>query len=190
MKGISERDNAVAGLTEKQKRFCEEYLIDLNATQAAIRAGYSEATAYSQGQRLLKNVEVQALLSERKKKLQESTEITQERVLKEYARLAFSDLRQYYDEDGKLKHPRDMSHDSAAALASIEIYDDMMTVGGERVKVGETKKIKLHNKVQALQDLAKHLGLFEVDNKQKQPQIDLDSLPDEVIKALLNAGRS
>ena len=52
-------------LTEKQKRFCDEYLIDLNATQAAIRAGYSEKTAYSQGQRMLKNVEVKEYIDAR-----------------------------------------------------------------------------------------------------------------------------
>ena len=52
-------------LTEKQKRFCDEYLIDLNATQSAIRAGYSEKTAYSQGQRMLKNVEVKEYIDKR-----------------------------------------------------------------------------------------------------------------------------
>lgn len=52
----------VVALTAKQQRFCDEYLIDLNATQAAIRAGYSKKTAYSQGQRILKNVEVKSYL--------------------------------------------------------------------------------------------------------------------------------
>ena len=56
-------------LTAKQKRFCDEYLIDLNATQAAIRAGYKKETAYSQGQRLLKNVEVQKHIAEKKRNL-------------------------------------------------------------------------------------------------------------------------
>lgn len=54
----------IVALTAKQQRFCDEYLIDLNATQAAIRTGYSEKTAYSQGQRMLKNVEVRAYLDE------------------------------------------------------------------------------------------------------------------------------
>lgn len=60
----------VAKLTVKQQRFCDEYLIDLNATQAAIRSGYSEKTAYSQGQRMLKNVEVKAYLDEQITKIQ------------------------------------------------------------------------------------------------------------------------
>ena len=69
-------------LNEKQKRFIKEYLIDLNATQAAIRAGYSEATAYSQGQRLLKHVEVAPLIAEEQRKRGERTEITADYVLK------------------------------------------------------------------------------------------------------------
>lgn len=69
----------VVNLTERQKRFGDEYFIDLNLTQAAIRAGYSEKTAYSAGQRLLKNVEVQKYIQERLKSRQERTEITQDR---------------------------------------------------------------------------------------------------------------
>lgn len=68
-------------LTPKQQRFCDEYLIDLNATQAAIRAGYSEKTAYSMGQRLLKKVEIQAEMQKAKAARQERTEITQDYVL-------------------------------------------------------------------------------------------------------------
>jgi len=72
----------VAKLNDKQARFCDEYLIDLNATQAAIRAGYSAETAYSQGQRLLKNVEVKASLSERMKTKQDEAIASQDEVLK------------------------------------------------------------------------------------------------------------
>ena len=64
-------------LSEMQQLFCDEYLIDLNATQAAIRAGYSEKTAYSQGQRLLKNVEIQKQIQKRKDDRSKRTEITQ-----------------------------------------------------------------------------------------------------------------
>lgn len=69
-------------LTDKQKRFCEEYLIDLNATQAAIRAGYSKKTAYSQGQRLLKNVEGQEYLAELMDKKESELIASQDEVLK------------------------------------------------------------------------------------------------------------
>ena len=72
----------VMALTAKQKRFCDEYLIDFNATQAAIRAGYSERTAYSQGQRLLKNVEVQKYLQERMAEKEKELIADQNEVMK------------------------------------------------------------------------------------------------------------
>jgi phage terminase small subunit len=82
-------------LTDKQKRFCEEYLIDLNATQAAIRAGYSPKTAEQTASRLLRNVKVQEYIAKRQKELSRSTEITQERVIKELALIAFSNNADY-----------------------------------------------------------------------------------------------
>lgn len=80
----------MAKLTDKQKRFVDEYLVDLNATAAAKRAGYSEKTAYSMGQRLLKKVEIQAAIQKRQAKLRGKLEITQERVLEELAAIAFA----------------------------------------------------------------------------------------------------
>ena len=72
----------MANMTEKQKRFCDEYLIDLNATQAAIRAGYSEKTAYSQGQRILKNVEVKSYIDKQLEQIHSSKIADAEEVLK------------------------------------------------------------------------------------------------------------
>lgn len=80
VKGKSTSDG-VGKLTDKQKRFVEEYLVDLNATQAAIRAGYSEQTAYSIGQRLLKKVEVQEAIQQAQNKRSERTQITQDEVI-------------------------------------------------------------------------------------------------------------
>lgn len=74
-------------LTDKQQRFVEEYLIDLNATQAAIRAGYSVDTAYSQGQRLLKNVEVQTAIQEAMSKRSDRVQISQDDVLRDLMEL-------------------------------------------------------------------------------------------------------
>ena len=68
-------------LTPKQKRFCEEYLIDMNATQAAIRAGYSEETAYSIGQRLLKNVEVETYIDDILEKISSERIATAQEVM-------------------------------------------------------------------------------------------------------------
>jgi len=84
-------------LTPKQEMFCKEYLVDLNATQAATRAGYSEKTAQEQAARLLSNVIIQAEIQARMEKRVDRTEITQDKVLMELAILAFSDLADYLD---------------------------------------------------------------------------------------------
>ena len=84
-------------LNERQRRFADEYPIDLNATQAAIRAGYSEKTAYSVGHRLLKNVEIQKCIQARLQDRAERTEITQDKVLKELAKIGFADAADYAD---------------------------------------------------------------------------------------------
>lgn len=80
-------------LTDKQARFCEEYLIDLNATQAAIRAGYSEKTANEQGARLLANVSVQEKIAELKAERAKRTEITQDSVIQELAAVARAEVK-------------------------------------------------------------------------------------------------
>ena len=82
-------------LTPKQAKFVEEYLVDFNATQAAIRAGYSEKTAYSQGQRLLKYVEIQAALTRRRHELLQANDLTPEKVVAELEKLAFASMTTY-----------------------------------------------------------------------------------------------
>ena len=89
-------------MTPKQERFVEEYLVDLNATQAAIRAGYSKSTSYSIGQRLLKNVDIQKAITAAREKQQRRVEITADRVLEEYAKIAFFDPRKLFTADGGL----------------------------------------------------------------------------------------
>ena len=80
-------------LNDKQKQFCREYIVDLNGTQAAIRAGYSKKTSNEQAARLLAKVSIQTYVKELIEKRAKKTEITAERVLQEYARIAFVDLR-------------------------------------------------------------------------------------------------
>lgn len=146
-------------LTEKQRRFCEEYLIDLNATQAAIRAGYSEDSATEIGYENLRKPHIQEYLKSRQKELQEATGITQKRVLEEYAKVAFVDLRKFYTVDGVLKSIHDLDDEAAGALAGIEVYEEK--TGTEDVEaLGTTKKIKTYDKVKALDSLARHLGMF------------------------------
>lgn len=120
-------------LTPKQKRFVAEYLIDLNATQAAIRTGYSAKTAASQGARLLKQGGVARAVQAAQQARAVRTEITQDRVLQELARIAFFDIRRLYREDGSMKDPCELDADTAAALASIEVKEELERGGGEDV---------------------------------------------------------
>lgn len=151
----------MAKLTAKQQRFVDEYLIDLNATQAAIRAGYSEKTAYSQGQRLLKNVETQTNIQNAMKKREEDIEITQAMVLKQLGRIAFSDVRKLFDADGKLVDLTMLDDDVVAAIAGVDIFEEFSGYGENRMLIGYTKKYKLSDKLKALEMIGKHLGMFE-----------------------------
>ena len=88
-------------LNAKQNRFVEEYPVDINATQAAIRAGYSKKTAYSIGQRLLKDVEIQEAIQKAMKDRSERTGITQDKVVEELGKVAFAEAHDYTDADLK-----------------------------------------------------------------------------------------
>ncbi len=85
----------MSNLSNKQRRFVDEYLVDLNATQAAIRAGYSARAANSTGPRLLKNPGIAAAVAERQERISNHLFVTAERVVLEYAHLAFADMRDY-----------------------------------------------------------------------------------------------
>ena len=142
-------------MTPRQKRFVEEYLVDLNATQAAIRAGYSARSAGHNAYALLKRPEVKAGVARGRARLARSSKVSAERVIQEYAALAFSDLRQLADwgPDGVVpKAAGEISDEAARALA--EVSDTRSRAGSGTVKV------KLHDKKGALDALARHLGLF------------------------------
>jgi phage terminase small subunit len=149
-------------LNEKQKRFCEEWMIDMNSTQAATRAGYSAKTANEQGARLLANVSVQAYIMELREKLKKKTELTQERILEELKRIALSDIRGFYREDGSFKSINELTEEQAAALAGVETDEIWgMEVDGEgmqKKKLGETKKIKRWDKINAITQINKMMG--------------------------------
>lgn len=163
-------------LNPKQQRFVEEYLVDLNATQAAIRAGYSPKTAGQIGERLLKKVEIQQALAERMKARQARTEITQDMVLDELAKIAFGDQRRVmtWGPSGvKLRASETLTSEDAAIVA--EVSESVTAAGG-------TLKLKTHDKVGALKLLGEHLGMFkqrvEVTGKDGGPIQSQDAPPD------------
>lgn len=158
------------GLTEAKRRFVAEFVKDGNATQAAIRAGYSEATAGQQGSRLLKDVRIKQAIEHAQKaiisQIQAETGITLERTLREIARLAFFDPRKMFDKDGKPLQIQDLDDDTAAAIAGVDVLEEYIGSGKDRVFVGLTKKYKLTDKKASLDMLMKHLGGFKEDNEQ------------------------
>lgn len=138
-------------MTIKQKRFCEEYLIDLNATQAAIRAGYSPATANEQGTRLLANVSISKAIAQEIADRSRRTGVNADRVVLELARIAFANAGDLIDaDDATLKD--DASRDDLAAVQSIKVKN-MGDMGIER-------EIRMADKLKALELLGRHLGLF------------------------------
>ena len=170
----------MAGITPKQLRFVDEYMIDFNATQAAIRAGYSEKTAYSQGQRLLKNVEVQAEIAKRSEKHAAKLDITAERILAAIAAVAFGDIRGMFDENGQLLRPHDWDDQTAASVAGF----DVVTVNLGEGAVEYVAKIKRADNLRGLDMLARHQALYN----DKLDVTVTDGLADRIVRAKKRAG--
>ena len=155
-------------LNDKQTRFALEYMVDLNATQAAIRAGYSPRTAVKQGHRLLTNADIGTFIAQARKDSGEKLGISREKVIKEIARIAFFDIRKLLREDGEPLPLQDLDDDTAAAIAGVETATERERgAKGDEGGVTYIRKYKLADKLGGLEKLAKHLGLYELDNKQK-----------------------
>jgi phage terminase small subunit len=145
-------------LTPKQQRFVAEYLVDLNATQAAVRAGYSRKTAKEQAYRLFTNVHVQAAIQRLQTAKLQRAELTADRVLEEYRRLAFSNVQQLFTPDGSLIPLQELPPEVAAAIASCELVMKNATAGDGRID--RVLKIRLWDKTRTLNDLARHFALL------------------------------
>lgn len=151
-------------MTPKQQRFVSEYLLDLNATQAAIRAGYSEKTARQVGSENLSKPDIAAAIQAEQAKLAATNGVTVQRVVSELARIGFSDLRGVFDEAGNLRPIQNLPEDTARMIASVEVAREKVTRLGDSesgTRVEECiVKVKAWDKVRALEQLAKHLGMF------------------------------
>lgn len=141
----------MAKLTAKQQTFVEEYLIDLNATQAAIRAGYSAKNADKIGSELLGKTRVAEAVSMAMAERSRRTGINQDRVLQELARIGFAKITDVVDPETAKIRP-DASDDDLACIQSIKIKPN---------EFGTEREVKLYDKKSALVDLGKHLGLFK-----------------------------
>ncbi|MCY8867390.1 terminase small subunit [Bacillus spizizenii] len=155
-------------LTPKQKRFVDEYLIDLNATQAYIRAGYkanSEAVAGVEGHKLLKNPKIEQAISEAMEKRSKRTNITADRVLNQLAKYAFADIRDlmtWNEETGRITL---LPPDQIDGSIITELTQTVTEVPyGEEMMDKVTTKVKRGDPLKALELIGKHLGMFDPKN--------------------------
>lgn len=140
-------------LTDKQKKFVEEYLIDLNATQACIRAGYSVKTANEQGAQNLAKLSIQEAISRAMAERSKRTGINQDRIVQELARIAFVKITDVVDPDGEIN--TNASDDDLACIESYKV-EDSDSVNGSSSK----REVKLASKIKALELLGKHVGMW------------------------------
>lgn len=145
----------MARLTAKQKRFIEEYLIDLNATQAAIRAGYSPDTAYSIGSENLKKPEIRARVDKAMAERSKRTGINAERILIELARIGLLNPDKVVNfRSSTVK--QEATEDDLAAIASVKVKT-IPTEDGDIIE----REVRFHDKIKALELVGKHLGMFK-----------------------------
>lgn len=180
---------AKSELTPKQQRFCEEYLIDLNATQAAIRAGYSEKTARNIAGNLLTKINIQEFIAQKQTKRSEKVEITAADVLNEYKIIGFSCIEDYFDIDEntgemKLKSFDRMPPGASRAIEWIKqdrvLKEDK---SGDAILLYDKVTIKLWNKSQALEMISRHTGGF-VEKKQVDSNVNINTHENYVVEVV------
>jgi phage terminase small subunit len=170
----------LAALSPKQKRFCDEYLVDGNGYRAAVRAKYSKKTARGQASRLLAKANVKDYLASKSQKIEQKLEISAERTLLEIARVAYTPVSAFYDKDGRLIPVHELGPDAAACIAGVEIEE----IKSRGKVIGTLKKIKRFDKNVPLGYLAKHFKLF-TDAPPAPVTINVGLLSVEELKTLL-----
>lgn len=161
----------MAKLTDKQRRFCDEYLIDLNVTQAAIRSGYKPKYADSQAYKLLEKPQIKEYLDKRMNDREKRTEITQDKVLSELAAIAFSNASDFFkvidkkitvngqevlDDSGNPRTYKDVEF-----INTDNLSDDNKKVISSIKQGSNGLEIKLNDKLKALELVGRHLGMFK-----------------------------
>jgi phage terminase small subunit len=178
----------MAKLNEQHKRFADIYFADkeMNATHA-YKAVYpscnSDDAARASAARLLTNVNVVAYLQQKRTKLANKFEITQERILEEYAKIAFFNPKRLFEPDGKPIPISDLDDDVAAAIAGLDVQETYEGNGANREFTGYTKKYKIADKKTTLDSLAKHLGMF-TENIKITADVVTTSKIDELMESI------
>lgn len=147
-------------LTPKQELFCHEYIKDRNGTQAAIRAGYSPATAKEQAYELLTKLHIQAKINQLIKEQLDRLKIKSDFVVRELLNIATANIADAYNVDGTLKAIEDMPEPIMKAIAFMKRVDLFDGQGKERKKIGCNWCVRFYDRIRALELLGKHLKMF------------------------------
>lgn len=161
-------------MTNAQKRFCDEYLIDFNASRAyktAYKSCKSDLTARTNASKLLTKTNIQKYISEKQKEIEEKTEITQKKIIQELAKIALFNIKDIYNENGTLKKVTELDDDTAKAISGVKI---LQKAGAMEISLSKTNdeiplehipeqtvEFKTNDKTRALELLGKHLGMFK-----------------------------
>ncbi len=154
-------------LSPKHKQFCKEYIIDLNASQAYIRAGYTTKNANNTASKLLAKDHIQAEIQVQLEARAKRTEINADMVIKELALLAFSDTGNLFNSHNQLIQVADLPEDVTRTIQEVTSRIEK-TGTGEDATYAEIIKIKSYDKKGALDSLGKHFGIYEADNHQQK----------------------
>lgn len=168
-------ENNEGELTPQQELFCQEYVKDLNGTQAAIRAGYSEKGARTQASEFLTNPNICVKIKQLNDEKLNAVKVDAQTILSELLKIATSDIRKLFNENGGLLPPSEWPNDVAQAVSSIQVDELFDYDNGQKFQVGLTKKVKLWDKNAALDKLAKHLGLL-VEKVELSGKVTLEDL--------------
>ena len=147
------------GLTPKQAKFVDRFLVHQNGTRAAIEAGYSEKYASDLAYQNLQKPVIKQMVRDRQRALAEQNSVDQQRVIQEYARIAFADPRKMFNQNDELVPLTHLDDDTAAAVQSLDVES------GKKAPV----RVKFASKVAALDSLSKHLGIFSHSEDEEGP---------------------
>lgn len=156
-----------ARLRRQHQNFVDEYLVDLDAKSAAIRAGYAPRSAHANSYKLLRRPDIAAAVEQALAARKDKARLTGDRVLQEYGRMAFANMRDFADwgPDGITWHPkRVLSEEDGAAISELQGNADNSKIA----------KLKLYDKKAALDALARHLGLFDPKARMSKPDQTID----------------
>jgi phage terminase small subunit len=176
----------------RQALFVKEYLIDLNAAAACLRAGYCKdkpRNAHKYGSALLKNPEVADAIQKGMNDRADRVELKADDVLRGLFRIATADLSEAYDESGRLLPVKEIPKEVRQAIAGIKVYEEFLGRGNDRDKIGEVRELKFWDKTKALDLLGRHLKLFQgdqlnvnINNTQPKTDEELDQRIKELLK--------